>query len=42
MALRRLEEPLTEVERKFLQERLETPEFQLIETNTNRVFSGNV
>ncbi|CAI2345905.1 unnamed protein product [Caenorhabditis sp. 36 PRJEB53466] len=36
MALRRLEEPLTEEEKKFLSERLETPEFQLIEANANR------
>ncbi|CCD72515.1 Beta-catenin-interacting ICAT domain-containing protein [Caenorhabditis elegans] len=42
MALRRLEETLTEDERKFLSDRLETPEFQLIEANANRLFSGNV
>ncbi|EFO91368.1 hypothetical protein CRE_11997 [Caenorhabditis remanei] len=42
MALRRLEETLTDDEQKFLRDRLETPEFQLIEANANRIFSGTL
>uniref|UniRef100_A0A8R1IAG4 Leucine zipper and CTNNBIP1 domain-containing protein n=1 Tax=Caenorhabditis japonica TaxID=281687 RepID=A0A8R1IAG4_CAEJA len=42
MALRRLEEKLSEEEKQFLSDRLETPEFQLIEANANRVFSGSL
>uniref|UniRef100_A0A1I7UUB7 Protein LZIC n=1 Tax=Caenorhabditis tropicalis TaxID=1561998 RepID=A0A1I7UUB7_9PELO len=42
MALQRLDEKLTGDESKYLRDRLETPEFQLIEANANRVFGGTI
>ncbi|EGT56347.1 hypothetical protein CAEBREN_05965 [Caenorhabditis brenneri] len=42
MALQRLEEKLTEDESKYLRDRLETPEFKLIEANANRLFGGTL
>ncbi|CAL2033296.1 unnamed protein product [Caenorhabditis brenneri] len=42
MALQRLEEKLTDDESKYLRDRLETPEFKLIEANANRLFGGTL